>query len=898
MDLQIRNKLDDLLSVIVSGIDDSLSIEEKQDEIYHNLDMMKSFLVSQGIYVESNEVKAHIYNNYLAKVMDKPVVFENREYEPWLDEIRNKIEWKMYDRYERYLLKKKRWSWETVQSIKETSDIVLDHIKNPKSKGFFGSKGLVMGDIQSGKTANYTAVINKAIDAGYRLVIVFAGMTKDLRLQTQNRLDAEVLGSVTKFNNQKGRNLGVGEIDSEGIFVNGLTYSDEMGDLKKVTASLPLHKDMTPLVAVVKKNVTVLRHLLVYISSSQENCYTNDKLDIPVLIIDDEVDQASVNTKDTKELEEASATNRSIRKILNKLNRYAYLGYTATPFANAFVPTYDDRKEDEKDIFPEDFILSIPRPKDYSGVKEYFGLTLDEDDYTNTSLFRDVTHSDYMSFFPSYVQKPSKDTPVEKLNDSIKDALCDFVVASAIKKARGIESHNSMLIHIARVKNPSTTLKDLVKSQLNQMYLEYKYDNSNTKYKDIWKNKFRPISLEYYEPSQLESWKSVEKNLISVLEMSMKGVKVINGDSDDSLDYSANTGQHIIIGGDKLSRGLTLEGLIISYYYRNSTAYDSLLQMGRWFGYRTGWIDLCRVYTNKKFMANFIKAGLAIESFREDIKHMNDLKLTPREFGLRVAYSPCLIPTARNKMRNIKRQKISFSAGVQQLISFEKKFVKANFELTSKFISNLKDPEYSNRKVVFRNQDLNDIIMFLNDYKECSELVGQISVKNWIRYIENLNKKDELVNWTVVLNSNIKGKDDELVEIGGYEIYKPQRTDRTLMFDEDATKIFKVKTIIDPSDFREYFTKDSNEYSECKYYSQKISSKVFPPSDAIMSIYCTDIRAKEENPYYKGKGSKKYKMGKYLSGGKNVISIAIWFPKTNKYEDSTVEYYVNEIYNR
>ena len=401
-----------------------------------------------------------IKNNVVIKEKGA-LVFEAKGFKPWLDEARLDIDWKFYDRYEKYLLKKKKWNWGAIQSIKETTDIILDHMKNPKTKNAFAIKGLVMGDIQSGKTANYTALINKALDAGYKLIIVLAGMTKDLRSQTQKRLDKEVLGYETRADQKnegvvKGSIIGVGETgDSSKIYsINTITHSGDVGDLKKISAEnifTTLNDEMTPLIAVLKKNSSVLKALNENFLAGTVNSRTNGKLDIPTLIIDDEVDQASVNTKKTKLIEEASSINKLIRTTLKKFNRYAYVGYTATPFANVFINPYGFEKEDEKDIFPEDFIICLPRPSGYSGVKEYFGITPinNDEDALTLDLYKQIT--DYYDLFSPEVQDNKKikvDTPVVQINKSMSNAFMHFIIASAIKYSRGIVEHNSMLIHI------------------------------------------------------------------------------------------------------------------------------------------------------------------------------------------------------------------------------------------------------------------------------------------------------------------------------------------------------------------------------------------------------------------------------------------------------------------
>ncbi len=899
----------DLLSGIVKKIDSTLSFSDQlqyiSTKVYQMLDVLEL-----NISKDDPELIKMIKESVVVKE-DKPIVF-SKGYTPWLTDAKPGISWKFYDRYEKYLVTKKHWNWGAVQSINASSDIVLDHLQNPKRECFFNIKGLVMGDIQSGKTANYTALINKALDVGFKLIIVLAGLTKDLRSQTQKRLDKEILGYETRPNFQKGNPIGVGLDSREVLFVNAITHSGESGDINRRAAeaiTTVLNNGMQPLIAVLKKNSSVLSTLISNFLSGDAGAKTNGKYDIPVLIIDDEVDQASINTKKTDVISEASTINRLIRTMLSKFNRYAYVGYTATPFANVFINPYGF-EGDEKDVFPEDFIICLPRPQFYCGVREYFGIeTINDDDPEDDALTLDLYKpiDDYFDLFDDEIQETKKvkvDTPVVRINTSLEDAFKHFIIASAIKYSRGIVEHNSMLIHIARFKNPATSLKDLVREKISEMMLQYKYgsDEKRNEYKTYWENNIKPVSQNRLLLDFNDDWDSISTHILTVFEMTLNGIKVVNGDSADTCDYeSSDVGQHIIIGGDKLSRGLTLEGLIVSYYYRKSKAYDTLLQMGRWFGYRNGWIDLCRIFTVNEFVNDFINAGIATESFKDDIKSMNSLRLTPAEFGLKVMYSPRLAPTSASKMRSARKQKVSFSESLQQLLSYKKDYVKYNRTITEKLLSTLGEGDQrKNGNVVFRNIPAKVIIDYLSNYKECDELVGSVSIKNWINYINKLNDLGELIDWTIVLHSNSIKNDSYVDTLGGYKIYKNQNTDRNLYADDSMTEMY-LKAVTSPSDFRDFYSPSSLEYAMINSFSvgDETIRKTFTKEHGLIAIYSVDIHKKvfdKEITLPNGKKRKLYKQGSILSGGSGVIGIGIWFSKTENLESSAVDYYVNSVY--
>ncbi len=902
----INKAIYDAIDMAVKQVDSSWNFIKQVEFITEKTEQICSLLC---IPFDKNdaEIQIAIKESVVIKE-DKPTVFEAKGYVPWLNDARSSITWNFYNRYEKYLLKKKKWNWGTITSMNEITDVILDHMKNPKTTNCFAVKGLVMGDIQSGKTANYTALINKALDAGYKFIIVLAGMTKDLRSQTQKRLDKEVLGYETRVDNKKGTAIGVGIDCKEVLYINALTHSGDLGDLKKsITESIStsLHQDMKPIIAVLKKNSSVLKALNENFLAAEYHTRTNGKLDVPLLVIDDEVDQASVNTKDTEVLEEASSINKLIRECLSKFNRYSYVGYTATPFANVFINPYGFKTEEEKDIFPEDFIICLPRPKDYCGVKEYFGIntiTEYDDDAITLDLFKKV--DDYSDLFAPGTYKIKVDTPVVQLNESLKDAFMHFIISSAVKYSRNIIEHNSMLIHIARFKNPATSLRELVKNHISEMMRQYKYGSQKDKnlYKTYWEEHIKPVSLNRLGEEFSDKWCNIEKHILKVFELTLNGVKIVNGDSADVCDYdSSNVGQHVIIGGDKLSRGLTLEGLIVSYYYRKTRTYDALLQMGRWFGYRNGWIDLCRIYSNIEYVNDFINAGIATENFKKDIHEMNSQKLTPNEFGLKVQYSPKLAPTSHSKMRKALKQRISFSSSVQQLLSFQKNYVEHNRSITNKFIDELGVGEIrKSGNIVFKNISADIVLKYLKSYKECDELAGFVSIQNWINYISKLNENGELINWTVVLHSNSKPDKEMEDTIGSYTITKIKRTDRNLNVNENNESLY-VKVLTDPLDFREFYDPNSLNYKTVKEYKPTDPEilKTFTSEYGVLSIYVADIHKKilvDTIVDEFGKTKHKYGAGDILPFGEGVIGLGAWFSTTKNYQDSAVEYYVNSVY--
>ena len=887
----------------------NLSLEAKISSIKNFANMMIEQFDSQG------QINPELLDNYInmlvTNVDSKGIVFEDG-YVPWLDENRSSIRWQYNNRYEDYLMSFKRWDVPSIRSIGITTDQILDHCGNPLSNNNFGVKGLVIGDIQSGKTANYTGLINKAIDAGYKFIIVLAGLTKDLRSQTQKRLDLEVLGFETKDNLQRGDIIGVGKVDSKvekTIFC--LTGSDMEGDIKRFTQTYKFDGNMVFL-AIVKKNTAVLKKLIEFIQLNPAvKSEEDNKLHFPALIIDDEADQASINTKKTDVMAEATATNRLIRKLLNCLSKYSYVGYTATPFANIFISPYDDPKytQEDKDIFPENFIICLPTPPNYCGVNQYFGArTLDSEgiDAFTVDLFREITIDDLKTTFGTDDGKTKKDTEVISIPDSLNEAIMHFLIASGIKISRGIIEHNSMLIHISSNVCPNKQLKDFVEMALDNLTRGFKFNKKvKLDFKHYWENNIKPISQVRLGKDYCDKWNKIEEGIIEALRMITRTdtVKVIVGDSEDIIDYdSSKSGMHIIIGGSKLSRGLTLNGLIVSYYARRTKAYDTLLQMGRWFGYRDGWLDLCRVYTDRNTFNDFVNTAEAVEDFKKDIEYMNKRKYTPRQFGLKVRTSPGLLPTSATKMRSAKRTPLSFSGQLQQTISFDLNQKENNRLITANLIAELGKPTIRDHKLIYKNIDSKIVLKYLDEYQECKDK-GRISIRYWYEYIQKLNNTEELTKWTIVIhslsNQKRKQNDSNIDSISNYEIIKPVRITRDI---EEKGQKLNIKVLTNPLDFFEFYdddtiknamvAKNKGNYSP----EESLIQSTFTKEYGLLTIYIFDIAQRKLKSIDLLSGKRQFDKGDILPGANGVVGLGIWFSESSQRENACIDYFVNEVY--
>lgn len=589
--------------------------------------------------IDRNALKNELLANYSTTVEAHQILDGKDRRKPWLKQFRaeKKSTWDFWNRYVNYLRKDKGFPEASINQIDNLTEDIVDRLFNPNIKNVvIDKKGLVVGQVQSGKTANYTGLICKAADAGFGIIIVLAGIHNNLRSQTQNRLDEGFLGFDTMFSRKadagQSNKIGVGLIPGfSGAVANSITTSAEKGDFtKKGADSLGINFETpTPILLVIKKNVSVLKRVVTWLQSVSPDKQIDSKA---VLLIDDEADNASINTN--KKDEDPTRINDNIRQIIGKFSRSAYVGYTATPFANIFIPLKPD------DLFPRDFIINIPAPDNYIGPEKVFGTSVVPDEDNDDLLPIVNTISDYEEFVPTGHKKDAPKPTFDDIPESLKTAIKCFIITCAIRIARGQDKkHNSMLIHVTRFQVWQNAIKELVENLFKYYKSEIEADDpyimeefrcifeeDSETYKsyctvtnEILKSSFKDIDKKI----RPHKWDEIQPLLYQAVQKIE--VKSINGSSADSLTYYDNeeNGISVIaIGGDKLSRGLTLEGLSVSYFLRASKMYDTLMQMGRWFGYRPGYVDLCRLFTSTELNDWFRHITLASEELRAEFNYL------------------------------------------------------------------------------------------------------------------------------------------------------------------------------------------------------------------------------------------------------------------------------------
>lgn len=688
------------------------------------------------------------------------------DYRPWLENVQGDVQWYYWNRYKRFLTKQKL-APQVIRSLDTITDRILDHLENPNKDGKWARKGMVVGHVQSGKTANYIGLVNKAADTGYRVIIVLAGTLNSLRNQTQFRLDNGFIGRDTE---QKGA-IGVGLISNER---KPAYFTTNTKDFRKSLANqigVGIGDLKEPVILVIKKNKSTLENLIDWLKHNNPH----NLKEHPMLLIDDEADHASINT--SKEGYDPPTINRKIRELLHLFDRSSYLGYTATPFANIFIDPETDSEMLGDDLFPRDFIISLDPPSNYIGPERIFAGDADLD------IVRIV--NDYEDYFPV---KHKKDWRPEDIPLSLKDAIRAFILSRAIRLLRGqINTHNSMMINTSRFTAVQSNVKLLVDEyvkEIRQSVLNY-YRLSSSEalknsivagLKNIFDQEFGNVGY---------SWDEVQV----ILKESVSPIGVIEVNSSSAaklLDYSKQNypqGRNVIaVGGMNLSRGLTLEGLTVSYFLRNSVMYDTLMQMGRWFGYRDEYEDLCRIYMTAEAESWYAHISDATNELREEFRRMQAAGMTPKDFGLCVRSHPeSLIVTARNKMRTGTRvlRQISLEGRLVEtaILLSNPAIVQQNFTSMKEVV--LKANQFgqktgSDSEYLWKNVPVEHVLEFIERFQNhpASQLTEKKPLKDYIEWLGS-NGKDQ---WDVVLVTITKeGQSNIGASVGDFPVIAQKR---------------------------------------------------------------------------------------------------------------------------
>jgi len=524
-----------------------------------------------------------------------------------------------------------------IDVIDNDTDRILDNIGNPALNSF-NIKGMVVGHVQFGKTGNYAGLVCKAADAGYKFVVVIAGGTNSLRNQTQKRLNDAFVG----YYQGKQVGAGLGETNNEYLPVC-LTTAERDFNKNDADKAINLDNVNSPILIVIKKESRTLSNVIRWI----RNQYKNKISDHSMIVIDDESDYASINTKEENE---PTIINRNIRELLSLFKKNAYVAYTATPYANIFIDHQVNQADLGEDLFPKDFIFCLDSPSNYYGAKKIFidsGQTIENNKYL-------VEIKDNEEFIPI---KHKKDHIITQLPESLKEAVRLFVLNITIRFMRGQEhKHNSMMIHVSRFTAVHQKISSLVKNYLEKIIIDVnnfcKLSEPETQ-SDIIIG-LRETFKKFLNESEYQ-WQDILKNLSEKTGTIL--VREVHDKATIPLEYRDDIATNVIaIGGNSLSRGFTLEGLSISYFIRNTIFFDTLMQMGRWFGYRSEYDDLFKIYLQEEARSRFEEIIEATEDLFDDFRIMSEQNRTPNEFGLAVKrkIESALQITAKNKQKHVE----------------------------------------------------------------------------------------------------------------------------------------------------------------------------------------------------------------------------------------------------
>ena len=740
------------------------------DEINQAISDVTSIPMYAGL--DKTELKKSLLAIYNVKV-DTYQILEGRDARiPWLKEFKaeRQSEWLFWTRYKRYLAEQKHFAPEVISQLDDLTDRILDKLFNPQRDDvIINKKGLVVGQVQSGKTANYTGLICKAADAGFNLIIILAGIHNNLRSQTQTRIDEGFLGFDTQntraYDMNRTIRIGVGLIPGfDNAIANSYTTSTERGDFTKQAANTAgfNFNNPQPIILVIKKNVSVLKRLYSWLKSQSTHDIIANK---SLLLIDDEADNASINT--SRDGDDPTAINKNICKIIKLFNRSAYVGYTATPFANIFIPL------DKDDLFPKDFIINLPAPDNYIGPEKVFGTSANPDGNEDLlSIVFPVTDSD--TFVPAGHRRDDPKPTIDDIPESLKTAIKCFIITCAIRIARGQENkHNSMLIHVSRFQAWQNHLKIII----DRLFKYYKSEieaNDPTimeEFRQIFEEdtptyrSYCSITREIMNSSvlsrvdnrmRLHTWNEIKPLLYRAVQKIE--VKSINGTSGDSLTYYENekNGISVIaIGGDKLSRGLTLEGLSVSYFLRASKMYDTLMQMGRWFGYRPGYVDLCRLFTSNELNEWYRHITLASDELREEFRYLAESGGTPENYALKVRTHPGQLQiTSISKMRHTRNIQVSWAGRLVETYQLLQNSIskRNNLAVTDSLLSELGTPDRIKSDYLWTGVSSDIICDYLSRF-QLPESLTKVNLDLICDYIRELNEVGELISWNIALMS-------------------------------------------------------------------------------------------------------------------------------------------------
>lgn len=745
------------------------------------------------------------------------------------------------------LLRKDRWAAAAISDLDDSSTRIVSLLNHPREREF-ATRGLVVGYVQSGKTTNYTAVMAKAADRGYKLFIVLAGIHNGLRRQTQSRLVRQLVEPNMSLWSQ------LTDVDRD--FAPPATGA----------AAYFGRVNRTYVLCVVKKNATVLRKLARWLESA--SAYLED---CPALVIDDEADQASVAT---------DKINTLIRRILEGLPKSAYVGYTASPFANLLIdPTSGD-------LYPEDFVVNLPKPDGHYGTEVLFGrYALDGEDPESVDdgydMIRSVPDDDVECV------RPQKRADVEsfspEITESLRDAVRYFWLATAARRVRGTGTpHSTMLVHTS----VNTLVHDSFRAPLELLRAKTAGSLDDPRLlgelRALWDTETGRVPAAEFGEHKVP-FEALMPELPGVLDDCR--IVMDNSNSEDRLDYENGPVVAIAVGGNTLSRGLTLEGLVVSYFVRAVSAYDTLLQMGRWFGYRDGYADLPRIWMTDELKEWFRHLATVEAEMRRDIDVYMTEDKTPLQFAVRLRTHPALRVTAAAKMKDAVPAASAYGGRRVQTRYFhtDAEWLLANQQAAKSLVAQAlragarREDRSEEGRYLLRDVPYDLVTEFLKAYR-FHENSKECDAKLIVDYIERrVRNADSLRRWDVAIIGNPIGTEEQNFEFApGVAV---RRIIRARLHTPESNYA-DIKTLMSRRDAAVDLAGDTSKLSEAEIHSARRHQL---PNTGLLVLYPIDKTSAPNPP-------KPRRVP--LDAEEHVIGVGLVFPEPAG-KDSTVEDYIS-----
>lgn len=714
--------------------------------------------------------------------------------------------WKLYEAR----LKSQNWSEDSIQNVEQSSFGILKNLSmNTIETG--PVKGLVVGNVQSGKTANMAGVIAMAADNGFNYFIVLSGVIENLREQTANRLYSDL-------NKGGNSNLHWHQVSNPSLKSRLPEYNIENFNL----SSNSKDKYFT----VCLKNSSRLNSLVKWLYNNESKAKQ-----LKILVIDDEADQASINTKKI-ESNERTAINKAILELVNskKVKSMNYIAYTATPYANILNDTSKDS------LYPRNFIALLEPSEDYIGPKQIFGAEEPE-----TNPYIDIVRS-----IPDEEAKIIRESQVEygtvPLANSLRDSIHWFILTVAAMRILDYRKPISMLVHtsfkIVEHEKLAMTIGEYLK------YFKNNYREELPRLQELYENESLDFKRSHFLEGMREystkelvpdypKWNEMEKYIERMIRLDEdefishipideegqakyhKGFHLVIDNSKSQAEdqivrlvYPKETQTtapaFIVIGGNTLSRGLTLEGLTTTYFLRATNQADTLMQMGRWFGYRKNYEIFPRIWLDSKSLERYQFLSQMNEELREEIAEFAERGATTDEYGLRVKNSAnyqFIRITSSNKMQSAESHEFDFTGFNSQTVYFENDIIKLehNLEYTNKFLNGLSTPIVRNSNMIWKGISFEYVKQFLENYLVYESDIKMANLDVLVEWFTE--KSANFADWNIVLSSVGKVEETKNLEsnwmIHGYS---PKPITRTKMKNRSSEKIASIGALRGPAD--------------------------------------------------------------------------------------------------